>query len=354
MEKGISSIRDLLSDPSFKRWVYGTATKQEASAWDHWCRESESNRKLAVEAQAEILGVEPGYLEQGGAKDEWNHLFGRLKKRQKGRLNSYKKVRPITWSYRIAAAFLVIAISGIITYGVHDNFAESEQDEIVWKEVSTDYAEQKTINLNDGSSIILSANSSIQYSDGWVQNSAIEVKLEGEAYFSIPPQKNSEDPFFKVLTEDGTVMVTGTQFVVDTDEEQTRVVLEEGSVDIIQNTANSEQGNKNIHLKPNQLVEFSRQYESVNIEQVNTDIYTSWTNHKLVLDDTPLAFLTDKLERTYGVDVKVDDSELHERRLTGTINFRSLDRVINAISEVLEIEVKKSDNTIIFKSKNKS
>lgn len=347
MSNEITTEEDLLSYSSFRKWANGTATKQEAEQWDEWCRESESNRKLAAKSQAELLGIEPELDEQTDSGDEWIKLFNHIKKSQELKLHSHRRTSPLVWGYRVAAAFFIIAITSYLSLQWQQNSVETVQDEIVWQEVSTGDAEQKRINLSDGSSIILSANSSIAYSDDWIRSSEVEIRLEGEAYFSIPEQENIDAPFFKVKTSDGTVLVTGTRFVVDADESRTRVVLEEGSVDIERALSSDKKGEKEIiKLEPNQLAEFNN--EVISIKRVNPEVYTSWTSHKLVLDNTPLEFLAEKIKKTYGVEVKVNDPALLERRLTGTINFRGLDRLLQAVSEVLEIEVIQSGNEVIF------
>lgn len=345
MSVEISSEEELFSYPSFRRWAKGTATKQDAEKWDEWCRQSESNRRLAAKAQAELLGIRSMFDDQADAGDEWREFMGKIKKVQLTKLNSHRKTSPIVWWYRAAAAFLVIAITSFLSLQWQQSSTESQQDEIVWQEVTTDNAEQKRVTLTDGSSIVLSANSAIVYSDNRNRNSEVEIKLKGEAYFSIPPREKSNAPFFRVRTSNGTVLVTGTRFVVDVDESRTRVVLEEGSVNI-ERVAEDKSEKEIINLEPNQLAEFNN--ELVTIKNVNPEVYTSWTSHKLVLDNTPFRFLAEKIKKTYGVEVKVNNGGLYERRLTGTLNFRGLDLLLQAVSEVLEIEVVQKDDKVIF------
>lgn len=347
MDDGINSTEDLLSFPSFRKWANGTVTKPDADKWDEWCQKSENNRRLAAKAQAELLGITPSFSEKENVEYQWIKVHNRLKNMQPGNVDNHRKSSPLKWGYRIAVALFVIAITGILSLEFHYIEVESGKDEIVWQEVSTTNAQQKKITLTDGSTIILSANSTIAYSDGWVQNSGVDINLYGEAYFDILSGNPSNDPFFKVRTSDGTVLVTGTRFVVDADEKRTRVVLEEGSVDIERNLAETTREKELISLQTDQLAEFNS--ELLTIKRVNPEVYTSWTRQELVLDSTPLSFLTDKISKTYGVNVKVDDSELYDRKLTGTINFRSMDRLLVAVSEVLEIEVTQIGNNVIFK-----
>lgn len=347
MEDGISSCEDLISNPSFRKWAKGTLNEREAEWWDDWCRRSETNRKLAIKAQSELLGITPVLSEQDNKDEEWKNIIRKL---QKMRMNNHSNNVSLLWGLRVAVVFLVIAITGFLTlqWDQSQKKLVTNEEEISWEKVSTTYGEQKNITLSDGSNIILSANSSIQYIDGWVQNAEIKIKLDGEAYFSIPHKKTSERPLFQVQTSDGSVFVTGTKFVVDTDEVRTRVVLEKGSIKIKRHLSNSDTEKRIIEMKSNQMAEFN--HEILTLEDVNTDVYTSWTRHKLVLDNSPFSFLVEKIRKTYGVEVKVNDDKLYNKSLTGTVSFRSLDRLLSAISTVLEIEVTQKDNEVIFAS----
>ncbi len=347
MGDGINSIDDLLSYPSFRKWARGTGSEPEASIWDTWCKKSEYNRKLAAKAQAELIGIAPNFLEQADTVEEWNMLYGQIKRSHFVKMNNHRKTPPLVWGYRVAVILFVSAITTFFAMQWQQNKLQTEQPEIVWQEVTTVYSQQKKISLTDGSTIILGANSSIVYTDGWVQNSEVEINLQGEAYFDIPG-KSSDDPSFKVKTSDGTVLVTGTRFVVDADENRTRVVLEEGSVDIERNLPGTNPEKELISLQTDQLAEFNN--ELLSIKKVNTEVYTSWTKQKLVLDGTPLSFLADKISKTYGMNVKVNDADLYDRKLTGTINFRSMDRLLVAISEVLQIEATQNGDEVIFNS----
>lgn len=345
MKKTNSSIEDLLSDPSFKRWAIGTASEKEAKKWDQWSRQKEGNRRLAKKAQIEIIGLQTtGTNDKTSAENSWNILVQKLAGND-NRLHDFKQVRPITWGYRTAILFLVI---GITTFVIYQFNSDVKKKEIVTRTISTDYGEQKTLSLTDGSQVTLNANSSLKYPEEWQQNSKVKVQLKGEAYFSISTDDFSKDSQFIVSTPDGNVNVTGTRFVVETDNDNTQVVLEKGSINIAQKKkGNGEDYHKLVELEPNQLISFSRLNEEANIRRVNPLIYTSWKNNELVLESTPLSMVTDRINKTYGVEVKASENLL-TRKLTGSINLKSLDHVLGSLADVLEIEVHKSGQTVFL------
>ncbi|GAA5520696.1 FecR family protein [Aliifodinibius salicampi] len=352
MKKTISSVEDLLSEPSFRRWAIGTASEEEAKKWDQWCRRKEINRRHAKEAQAEILGLQPDETDNNvSAENSWNNLVHKLS-RNGNRL--HRQVRPIVWGYRTAVLFLVIAITTFIVYQFNLNIVDhTEVKEIATKKISTEYGEQKTLSLTDGSQITLNANSSLKYPEKWQQNSKVKVQLTGEAYFSISTDDFSKGSEFVVSTPDGNVNVTGTRFVVETGKDNTQVVLEKGSVNIAQ--AQNDSGDNNqemVELKPNQLISFSRFDNETNIRRVNPLIYTSWRNKELILESTPFSMVASRISKTYGVEIKASEKLLN-RKLSGSINLKSLDNVMESLAEVMKIEVIKSGRTIYLNNNPK-
>ena len=121
----------------------------------------------------------------------------------------------------IAASVLLVAL--LIGFLLRN----SVPDETV---VATQYGETQEFTLPDGTEVFLNANSTLRYS---ADETPREVWLEGEAYFQVVKQKNgltkrADD--FRVHTQNLTVRVLGTRFVVDSRKEQ--VVLDEGKVEV--------------------------------------------------------------------------------------------------------------------------
>jgi ferric-dicitrate binding protein FerR (iron transport regulator) len=240
-------------------------------------------------------------------------------------------------------------------YQFNSNIVDNtEVKEIATKTISTEYGEQKTLSLTDGSHITLNANSSLKYPEKWQQNTKVKVQLKGEAYFSISTDDFSKDSQFVVSTPDGNVNVTGTRFVVETDSDNTQVVLEEGSVNITQNqNVNQCEQQDLIELEPNQLISFSRFKKESTIRRVNPVFYTSWRNNELILESTSLSMVINRISKTYGVEINASDEQLLDRKLTGSINLKSLDHVLGSLKDVLEIEVNRSGNTVFLNNNPK-
>lgn len=356
----ISSAEELTNNLSFIRWVKGTGTSKEMEKWDQWIEESPEHQQLAQAAQEKIVGVEFVNTTPQDLTQEWEDLENRIEKK-----NAFKNIGVLpdsrskkrSWIYKMAAAILVLAAAGLTSLFIIFNETYSppkEKAQLEWKTIETEYQQQKTIALSDGSTIRLNANSSVTYPAGWVRGSVTEVYLEGEAYFNIASRRGTGQPPFKVFTSDGVVEVMGTKFVVANSEEDTRVALMEGEVaiqktDSLENITSSER----YIMEPNQMAYFSQRDPDVVIENSDRiDLYTSWINQEIELSSSPLTYLIYRIEQIYGVNVIVTEQKLFERKLTGTIKLKDLDYLIQSISKVMDVEVTKAEGTVYFGNLN--
>lgn len=345
---------ELLSNESFVRWVEGDAGKEEALFWDQWIRENETNRQLAIEVQSQILGFKSISPDLSYTKLKWDQFESSINSSKENYSRFKRIVKPKVWQFHVAAVILVAFSTGLFAHYVNvqnlsvQQAEEIKKAEIVWNVVETDYEEQKLITLSDGSSIILGSHSSLRYPEGWVQDNIIEVELEGEAYFDISNRDEGQE--FRVKTIDGIVEVLGTRFVVDKAQDQTRVVLEEGAVSVTTEFFFTHDKNSRVDLLPNQMVEFSHKNQSLKLQKVNPEVYISWTKNQMTLDNTSIELVAERIRKSFGINVHVSNPELYERSLSGTLNLKSADHFMKAISEVLEIEVQKINDTIVFGS----
>src|SRR5690606_39997728 len=106
---------------------------------------------------------------------------------------------------------------------------------------TTAYGETRNIVLNDGSKVILNANSSLTWKTDWKTDSIRFAKLQGEAFFDVARVELSsadatisnvggERMPFQVKTPDLVIDVLGTMFNVSDRRGETQLHLEEGSI----------------------------------------------------------------------------------------------------------------------------
>ena len=219
-----------------------------------------------------------------------------------------------------AAAVLLIGLMfGSIVY------VQSKIPEVTTQTIATPYGGKTQFTLPDGSAVWLNSGTTFSYPDRF-ENDRI-VELEGEAYFEVEKQKES----FIVKTSFGEVEVLGTSFNVKAyNEEAFITTLERGSVSFTSLT-----GKKAI-LKPGSQVV----YNSNNFftRKVDTEIFTSWKDGKLIFRDEPLQNMITRLERWYNVDIKLEDERIKNLKYTGTIEMESFSEVLELIKATTPIE----------------
>ncbi|MFH5833606.1 FecR family protein [Halalkalibaculum sp. DA3122] len=337
------SLEELLNNDSFRNWTKGNASTEEKAYWDQWVGASDKNRKLALEAQKRLTGISIKEKEVTNARENWKKLEAALEKKprlRKVEISTARRTGTTGWIWRLAAAVLVAAITGLSVY-FYQVEEPGPQENIVKHDVKTDYGEQKTISLNDGSRITLNANSTLIYQTNTLDSHDIEVYLEGEAYFSVTTREGPDRAPFKVRTAAGQVEVLGTEFVVFARNSKTRVVLKKGSVSV-----DPLRPDQQLLLKPGQMAELDSSWETVRTKSVNPEVYTSWRTRILVFDRTPLAEVIERLEYTFGVNVIVREPDLFKQKITGSIENAGLEVITSALSRTVDTSYRISGDTV--------
>lgn len=350
MSESDQILVDLLNDPSFVRWIKGKANPQEQLKWERWQEETplhtEVKRKahllyrLPLEATAGAdVDEQLGYLQQ--RIDERKNIF---------RLPSGSSRRDAGYLWAVAATVaLLITVVGILAY-YNQLKPEKPTLEPLFSTIEVGYGEKGVLKISDGSSIRLNANSSLRYSPEQFNTAAVEVWLEGEAYFSIVRNPENKKRNFIVHTPDGDIRVLGTRFNVNTRFQRTGVVLEEGSIKVL--LKDSVQGVRGqLLLKPGQRAQFSSNQTDVQVQQVDTVLYTAWLDGKLVFDDTPLKDIIQNIEQTYGVSVKVEEPALLNEKISGSLRNPDLKTLLEGMEQVLRLNIQQQSENLFLISK---
>jgi len=340
------NYNDLLKNPSFRRWVKSTATEEERRFWDEWTMKSPANRTVAIKAMKEITGFAIHSGEEISTDEAWNELLrqiesGQHSKRYKTSVRTNKRIRvnSLQWVVRVAALLLLGFITFYITTQLYQTPPENaEVSQFTETELTTDYGEQKSIRFSDGSEITLNGNSRLLTSKYSGDSASINLYLEGEAYFSITPRENSEDNPFRIETANGLVKVLGTQLVVFTRNNQTKVFLENGSVAVNPLHLETE-----TILSPGQHVSFDDTVQSLEVHYVNPEIYTSWLNGRLYFEQATVEEVLVRIEDTFGIKAVVRDSTVFEHKISGSIESSELEIITSALSEILNVTIEKSE-----------
>lgn len=199
--------------------------------------------------------------------------------------------------------------------------------------------------LADGTSVVINADSKLSIPDRFVGKER-RVRLEGEALFHVV--KDAEHPFV-VEMEGGDVTVLGTVFNVSAYSEEVciQTTLVEGSV------AFRGKGMKEVRvIVPGEQVTYDVQTNSVEVEKVDTGIYTAWAEGKWIIEGKRLEDIMKQLARWYDVSVFYQNPEVKDLVFTGDLEkYSSCNVILDIISMTTNVEFELKDKMIIVKMK---
>jgi ferric-dicitrate binding protein FerR (iron transport regulator) len=348
------SIPELIRNQSFRRLVKGTASHEEVKKWDKWVEESEVNREKAKIAMAEIVGFQFSDPQLSDVEGEWKKLYKKTVGKSKFSVFSAKKTRndsAIKWLFRVAA---VLVLGAMIGLGFYIYSPEKQSDiRLVQiseeKTISTEDGVQKTVRFSNGSKIDLKSNSEITYSVSQDPQQVIKVFLKGEAFFDAESNPESTKPFFAVHTPDGVIRDIGTEFIVTVHRDRSRIVLQEGKVQI---STNKKSETDEISMAAGELLEFN-QSKVLNKQKVNASFYTSWATGFLELNQTSIQDFAKFVEQRFDVHVIIENPKIVNIKIDGGIYYRSLAELVRSVTEVADIPVYRSkDRDTVYIGEN--
>lgn len=343
-----------MTDDSFVRWITGRGSKTENQRWEGWLSEDKERKTLVNQAEqlVQLTGFDERSVPDPQTELKKFEASVRDYKQQTKKMVSLrvaKAPRAENFFGAVAAVFvvLVVALGFYLTFNA-DSRSGSDAQQIIQRQHTTAYGEKKSFKLSDGSLIILNANSNLRFTSAVQSGQNIDVWLEGEAYFDITHLKGKDQRTFNVHTSDGTVEVLGTEFVVKTSAKGTRAVLSEGKIKI-KVEENSTGPDATLVMKPDERAHFVSGSRTIDLQTVNTLVYTSWIEDKWHFDNTPLTKVAQRIEETYGMEVIIRTAALKQRLLSGSIKSTNLSILREALSKILdEPVVQQTDSTIVI------
>lgn len=174
------------------------------------------------------------------------------------------------------------------------------------------------------------------------------VELSGEAYFKV--RGNSHWPMY-IKTDDIVTKVTGTEFNLSAydNDSAIKLTLVNGKVEMLK-------GNDNrIELYPNeQASAFKGSKETVHLtKKYIADIQNeiAWKDGFLIFNNTPMTEVIKKMERWYGVTVKVTEQEILNYKFTARFCSESATQIMELLSISSNIRYTIDDSVITLYSK---
>ena len=365
MENMTSDIESLIAG-----FLTNSLNKSEMKRLLNWLDEDTSHRKEFDQLRSTwiMAGYESGkkgYLPRTG----WSALEKRIQPERK-----WWNSRFAPWWY--AASLLICFVLGAT---IATNMPQKEQtlpEKIATTTTfSVPLGSKGNITLPDGSMVWLNAGSEIYYSsDFGVENR--DLQLTGEAFFNV--KSDSLQPF-NVHTSGMTVKALGTRFNVKAypDDPAMVATLEEGSIDVVIHTSSGGKTvSQSVKLRPkeqmviqkNRVVDTTTPPATDHVQEtvqetalplisikeviittnVQTELSTSWKDKKWIINDEPLAFFAENLERRYNLRVHFASEEIKEYNFSGTFENETAEQILNALSLAAPIKYKLDKNDVVL------
>lgn len=348
MNPTFNTVEELIVDNSFRKWVLQDDPASRAK-WQQYLSSNPNKKDLIEEARQFLLHL-PRVNYQMSDFD-FETIWAQIEKTsestlhlQSNQTSSSKKplgkhiLLSAKWYFAAASIALLLLMVGIgqMYYSVLDNSTQSFQ---------TQFGEKQTVELPDGSTVTLNANSTLSFSTQMFSDRSRKVKIRGEAFFKINKLNESGGEMIKftVETDDLEVEVLGTEFNVNTRRSSTKVVLTEGKVQIKLSQIITEQP---ITMVPGEKVTYTLGQKEVIKERAKLNVATAWKQNELIFEDTSVREIINILEDNYGLQIVLKKADIADRHYTGTFKNPDPDVILMALSGLFDLKLERHDQTI--------
>ena len=330
MKKSLHNINDDL----LVKYLVGEASHEEVNLINDWLQNNAENQKkyedfiVIWEKSLQLATVNA--VDTDGA---WARMQQRLKNEEskKSQIKIFS-LKNTLW-LRVAAVFLVVAF-GLVTY-----FIINKNTARQFAVINIESAEKiLTDTLPDGSVITVNKNSKLSYPSKFNGN-AREITMEGEAFFTIAPDKTKPSI---IHVNDITVKVVGTSFNIKSVNGKTEVIVETGIVQVTRQ-------NSTVELAPGQKVVTAINDASIVKDSATDKLYNYYRSKEFICDNTPLKRLVDILNEAYSAHIIIENKSLENLPITTVFKDETLENILNVISETLGITIEKNGEQVILK-----
>lgn len=233
------------------------------------------------------------------------------------------------------------------------NYKEIEKEKsesvevLAYNELTIPYGKTFKIVLSDGTVVHLNAGTTLKYPIKFLKGQERKVFLTGEAYFDVA--KDKEHPFI-VNANDLNVRVLGTEFNMSSYPEDRIIstVLVEGAVSLYTTLETYSKETSSV-LKPGFKASWNQRKKNLQIRKVNTDLYTSWKDGRIVFEHVKFKNIIKKLERRYDVSIENTNLKLDHQVFTASFDIETIEQVLKSFGKNFPISYEiKNKNIIIY------
>lgn len=251
-----------------------------------------------------------------------------------------RRRRRRTWSLALAAVAASLVLAVTLNLQILPTAVE----------YATSTGEQRSVKLPDGSLVHLNTRSrlALRFSD----SQRDVLLLDGEALFIV--QHDASRPF-RVITDTAVAQAVGTQFNVYKHPGFTTVSVVEGRVQVTaegKSTAVQHSGTHSSALSAGEEASVSR--DGVIERQVAADpnAAVAWRTRRLAFQDAPLATIVQELNRYNTLQLRLEGTELQQRKFTGVLDADKPESLLRLLSKEGDLRFVQRDNEMTIQPRN--
>lgn len=324
------------------RYLAGEMSAREKADFMSWVEEAPEHQRFFEEMIAVWGAVEEQPMPDFGVNMDvvWDKIDTHTAVETPAKIvqlspkEASKKVVPL-WRkniFRLAvAASMLLAVGLFVQH--YFNPAVNAYATVTYQ---TGEEEQQTVELSDGSQVVLNENTRLTFDPSDLKRAAT---LMGEAFFDI---KRDENRPFEIVSGDTKTTILGTSFNVRAypDEATVEVNVTSGKVAF----AEVKTATRPVLLEPGATGIFDKQADKVVKSEVISTNANAWKTKQLNFNDETMRQVIPTLERYFEIDLALSDQQINQCSLNGEFKQPELDEILQIIAFTLNVEVEKRDD----------
>ena len=217
--------------------------------------------------------------------------------------------------------------------------------ELVKNTIKVPYGKRFKLTLSDGTIVHLNSGSLFTYPVSFIEGMDREVHVSGEAFFDVYSDSLNS---FKVYSTGSSAEVFGTKFNFKNYEEDnfSEIILTEGSLGVKNTIDNSEV----VIIKPGDMAKVDYSLGKIELSKVNTVLYTSWVDGRIIFRNENINNMITKLERVYDVIIINNNIELNKMFINATFltEKETIQDVLDYLVKIYNVDYQIMNNKIII------
>ncbi|MFK7932312.1 MAG: FecR family protein [Saprospiraceae bacterium] len=323
------------------KYLAGELSSREQASFMSWVEESPEHQRFFAEMVDVWGAVEEEPLPDFGVN--MNTIWEKIdvatdeQSSQNSSKEQFKEQGKVVPLWRKNIFRLAIAASMLLAVGLFiQNYLSPPATTYASVTYQTGAAEQLTVELSDGSQVVLNEKSQFTFNPNELKRVAT---LTGEAFFDIHRDENRP---FEIISGATKTTVLGTSFNVRAypNEATVEVNVTSGKVAFTE----VEPTTRPILLEKGATGIFSKETDEVVKSKVISTNANAWKTKALTFNDESMQQVIPTLERYFKIDLTLSNQQINRCSLNGEFKSPELNELLQIIAFTLNVEVEKRDD----------